>query len=67
MGCDVKVEGARETLDMVNAAGGEMVSLQPLDLTEESEVERLIAHAVDTFGDFDILYNSAALARGAPR
>ncbi len=65
VGCDVKVEGAQETLEMVTAAGGQMVSLHPLDLTEESEVERLIAHAVDVFGDFDILYNSAALARGA--
>jgi meso-butanediol dehydrogenase/(S,S)-butanediol dehydrogenase/diacetyl reductase len=65
MGCDVKVEGARETLAMVSAAGGRMVSLQPLDLTVESEVERLIAYAVETYGDFDILYNSAALARGA--
>jgi meso-butanediol dehydrogenase/(S,S)-butanediol dehydrogenase/diacetyl reductase len=65
IGCDVKVEGARETLEMVRSAGGEMTSLQPLDLTDEREVERLLAHAVDTYGDFDILYNSAALARGA--
>ena len=65
VGCDVKVGGAEETLEMVRAAGGEMTSLQPLDLTAESEVERLLAHAVETYGDFDILYNSAALARGA--
>ena len=65
VGCDVKVEGALETAEMVAAAGGEMVSLQPLDLTDEAEAERLIAHAVETYGDFDILYNSAALARGA--
>jgi meso-butanediol dehydrogenase/(S,S)-butanediol dehydrogenase/diacetyl reductase len=65
VGCDVKVGGAEETLEMVRAAGGEMTSLQPLDLTDEREVERLLGHATDSFGDFDILYNSAALARGA--
>ena len=65
VGCDVKARGAQETVEMVTAAGGEMVSLQPLDLTEEPEVERLISFAIQTYGDFDILYNSAALARGA--
>ena len=29
VGCDVAVEPAEETVEMVKAAGGEMVSLQP--------------------------------------
>ncbi len=65
VGCDLKIEGAQETLAMVEAAGGEMVSRQPLDLTEEDQVAGLMAYAVDTYGDFDILYNSAALAKGS--
>jgi meso-butanediol dehydrogenase/(S,S)-butanediol dehydrogenase/diacetyl reductase len=65
VGCDLKVEGARKTVEMVTAAGGDMVSLQPVELTDESEVQRLVEYAVDTYGDFDILYNSAAAARGA--
>jgi NAD(P)-dependent dehydrogenase (short-subunit alcohol dehydrogenase family) len=65
VGCDIKADGAAETVEMVRAAGGSMTSLQPLDLTDESEVQRLLGHAVDTYGDFDILYNSGALARGS--
>ena len=50
---------------MVRAAGGEMVSLQPVDLTDESAVEAWIAFAVEAYGDFDILYNNAAVAKAA--
>jgi NAD(P)-dependent dehydrogenase (short-subunit alcohol dehydrogenase family) len=34
IGCDVNVDSAIETLRLVNAARGDMVSLQPCDLTE---------------------------------
>lgn len=64
IGCDLKVDGAVETVQMVRAAGGQMDSLQPLDLTDESEVERLINFAVETYGEFDILYNNASGVRG---
>jgi NAD(P)-dependent dehydrogenase (short-subunit alcohol dehydrogenase family) len=65
VGCDVKDAEAKETVEMVRAAGGEMVSLQPVDLTEEEAVERWIEFAVDAYGDFDILYNNAAVAKAA--
>ncbi len=65
VGCDVKVAEAEETVEMVRAAGGEMVSFQPVDLTEEDSVVQWIADAVDAFGDFDILYNNAAVAKAA--
>jgi meso-butanediol dehydrogenase / (S,S)-butanediol dehydrogenase / diacetyl reductase len=64
IGCDLKDDGAVETVEMVSAAGGQMESLQPLDLSDETEVERLINFAVDTYGDFDILYNNASGVRG---
>ena len=38
VGCDLKVDGARETVEMVRAERGEMVSLQPLDLADGDEV-----------------------------
>jgi len=60
VGCDVKEEGALETVEMVRKAGGEMFSLQPLDLSDESEAQRWIDFAVETCGDFDILYNNAS-------
>ena len=63
VGCDLKVEGAQETLDSVLAAGGEMVSRAPVDLTDEDAVRSWIDFAVDSFGDFDILYNNASAIR----
>ena len=42
-----------------------MVSLQPVDLTEEDSVKAWIDFAVDAYGDFDILYNNAAVAKAA--
>src|SRR6188472_3714122 len=65
VGCDVKEAGALETVEMVTAAGGEMVSMQPIDLTDEAAVQAWIDFAVDAYGDFDILYNNAAVARAA--
>lgn len=65
VGCDVKAAEAEETVAMVRAAGGEMVSMQPVDLTDEDAVRAWIDFAVETYGDFDILYNNAAVARAA--
>ena len=65
VGCDVKDAEAKETVEMVRAAGGEMVSLQPIDLTDEEAVKGWIDFAVDAYGDFDILYNNAAVAKAA--
>jgi len=63
VGCDLDAALGRETVELVRAAGGEMVSLEPVDLTEEAEVERWIRFAVERQGDFDVLYNNAAVAR----
>jgi NAD(P)-dependent dehydrogenase (short-subunit alcohol dehydrogenase family) len=49
-------------VDEVCAAGGEMVSLQPVDLSVAAGAERLVAFAVEHFGGFDIVYNNAAMA-----
>jgi NAD(P)-dependent dehydrogenase (short-subunit alcohol dehydrogenase family) len=63
VGCDVKADGGRETVEMVQAAGGDMVSLQPLDLTDEAQVARWIAFGAQTYGGIDILYNNASAPR----
>jgi meso-butanediol dehydrogenase/(S,S)-butanediol dehydrogenase/diacetyl reductase len=65
VGCDLKDAEAKETVEMVSAAGGDMVSLQPIDLTDEQAVKGWIDFAVDAYGDFDILYNNAAVAKAA--
>jgi NAD(P)-dependent dehydrogenase (short-subunit alcohol dehydrogenase family) len=59
VGCDVNVNAAEETLRLVTAAGGTMECLFPLDLTDESAANRLMAHAASRFGGIDILYSNA--------
>jgi NAD(P)-dependent dehydrogenase (short-subunit alcohol dehydrogenase family) len=60
VGCDVTVEPAAATVEMVRAAGGEMVSLHPCHLENPAECARLIELAVGEFGRIDVLYNLAA-------
>ena len=59
VGCDVAVEPAEETLEMVKAAGGEMVSLQPCILSDPADCARLVDLAVSEFGRIDVLFNLA--------
>jgi NAD(P)-dependent dehydrogenase (short-subunit alcohol dehydrogenase family) len=66
VGCDVKVEGNQETVRMVREAGGEMVSLEPLDLADSTQVGRLMELVDKTYGRLDVLYNNASAARFAP-
>ena len=63
VGCDLKVDGAKATAEMVRAAGGQMVSMQPVDLGDESQVRQWIDFAIETNGAIDILYNNAGAAR----
>jgi len=72
VGCDVArphpADGNSATDDtahMVRAAGGEMTSLIPCDLTLAADAERLVRCAIDTYGRVDILYNNAAKAEFA--
>jgi meso-butanediol dehydrogenase / (S,S)-butanediol dehydrogenase / diacetyl reductase len=63
VGCDVKPEGAQETVALVTANGGEMVSLAPADLTEPATAQAVVDLAVHSYGGIDVLYNNAADAR----
>jgi NAD(P)-dependent dehydrogenase (short-subunit alcohol dehydrogenase family) len=49
-----------ETVDMVRSRGGDMVSMEPCDLTDPAQAEALVRLAVDAYGQVDILYNNAA-------
>jgi NAD(P)-dependent dehydrogenase (short-subunit alcohol dehydrogenase family) len=60
VGCDVTVEPAETTLEMVHAAGGEMVSLQPCRLSDPADCAKLVELAVSEFGRIDVLFNLAA-------
>ena len=60
VGCDVAVEPAEETVEIVRAAGGEMVSLQPCRLSDPADCARVVELAVSEFGQIDVLFNLAA-------
>jgi NAD(P)-dependent dehydrogenase (short-subunit alcohol dehydrogenase family) len=61
IGCDINAERASATEAMVQEAGGNMVSLHPLDLTSETACQRLIDFALK-HGPIDVLFNNAAMA-----
>jgi NAD(P)-dependent dehydrogenase (short-subunit alcohol dehydrogenase family) len=66
VGCDVAVELAAETVEMVEATGGTMTSLHPCYLDEPTECARLVDLAISEFGRIDVLYNLAARSHFSP-
>ena len=62
VGCDLQVDGAQATVDMVRGEGGQMLSLHPCRLTNPSDCQALVDFAVKTYGRIDVLFNNAAMA-----
>jgi NAD(P)-dependent dehydrogenase (short-subunit alcohol dehydrogenase family) len=61
VGCDVSVEAAGATVEMVRGAGGEMVSMQPCHLDDPADCQTLVELALSTFGRLDVLFNLAGM------
>jgi meso-butanediol dehydrogenase / (S,S)-butanediol dehydrogenase / diacetyl reductase len=66
VGCDVKVDEAQATVELVQAAGGTMTSMQPIDLGDSATARGWVRDAAAVHGGFDVLYNNAAAARFTP-
>jgi len=62
VGCDINVPRADAILKEVRAAGGEMVSLHPCNVSVRADVDRLMEFALRTYGGIDVLYNNASMA-----
>ena len=62
VGADIAPEGAAETLRLVTAAGGSMISVHPADLTNAEHCDRVLNAAQDEFGAIDVLFNNGAMA-----
>jgi NAD(P)-dependent dehydrogenase (short-subunit alcohol dehydrogenase family) len=62
VGCDLTVEAAESTVEMVRGAGGEIVSMQPCRLDDPADCQSLIDLALGTYGRIDVLCNFAATA-----
>lgn len=56
---------AEASIQALHAAGGQAIALQA-DITQEAEVDRMIAAAISHFGRIDILVNNAALFYRTP-
>jgi NAD(P)-dependent dehydrogenase (short-subunit alcohol dehydrogenase family) len=61
VGCDVTVESAESTVEMVCGAAGEMVSKQPCRLDDPADCEALIELALRTYGRVDVLFILAGM------
>lgn len=60
MCADIDGDGAKETSESVNRAGGRAASLR-LDVTDETAVENSLQQTLDALGGFDILFNNAGI------
>jgi NAD(P)-dependent dehydrogenase (short-subunit alcohol dehydrogenase family) len=61
VGCDLNVDAAEATVEMVRREGKAMVSLQPCQLSNSAECQALVHFAVRAYGRIDVLFNNAAL------
>ncbi|WAC48231.1 SDR family NAD(P)-dependent oxidoreductase [Asticcacaulis sp. SL142] len=62
VGCGMNALTSQETVELVRARGGQMVSLHPLDLTTMANCQALVDFAIKSFGRIDVLFNNAAMA-----
>jgi NAD(P)-dependent dehydrogenase (short-subunit alcohol dehydrogenase family) len=62
VGCDLSVDSAKATVEMVRREGGTMESLQPCRLSKAADCQALVDFAVRKFGRIDVLFNNAAMA-----
>jgi len=60
---DVNESGARETVSLIDGAGGGQVMVLVTDVTRAAEMEALMRAAIDRFGGIDILINNAGAQR----
>lgn len=66
VGCDVKADGNAETVRLVEAAGGQMTGMAPVDLGDPDQAKTWVDAAAAVHGRIDILYNNAGLGRFGP-
>ncbi|GAA0983913.1 glucose 1-dehydrogenase [Acrocarpospora macrocephala] len=66
IGCDLKVEGNRETKELVEAAGGTMLAAAPVDLGDPRSAEEFVEAAAAEWGGLDIVYNNASAQKFSP-
>lgn len=59
VGSDISAEANAATAAKVAAAGGEMATFDPCDLTDAAQCQALADFAIETYGRIDVLFNNA--------
>jgi NAD(P)-dependent dehydrogenase (short-subunit alcohol dehydrogenase family) len=57
---DIVEEGGRETLEMIQKAGGEAIFVK-VDVVQAGEVEAMVKKTVETYGRLDCAFNNAGV------
>lgn len=60
-GCDIDTDRALATVAAARAAGFEMDSAHPVDLTQPADVQRCVDLVLQRYGRIDVLVNAAAI------
>ncbi|MGI6117103.1 MAG: SDR family NAD(P)-dependent oxidoreductase [Bilifractor sp.] len=60
LACDITIETAQKTADLINEAGGTAAAMA-VNVTKEEETEAMIAKAVELYGSVDLMYNNAGI------
>jgi NAD(P)-dependent dehydrogenase (short-subunit alcohol dehydrogenase family) len=58
---DLNAEGAAETVSLINAAGGQALSIE-CDVTDSAAVNAMVQAVVDAYGRLDCAFNNAGIA-----
>lgn len=60
---DIAVEAGRETVELIEDAGGNATFVE-VDITEAESVDHMVDIAVDTYGSLDFAHNNAGVLTG---
>ena len=63
IGCDIAEQRNRETVASVEAAGGTMTGMAPVDLSDPEQARAWVEGAAAIHGRIDVVYNNASGAR----
>ncbi len=58
---DLNADGAKETVDLINKAGGQAISIA-VEVTSADQVNAMVARTVDAFGRLDCAFNNAGIS-----
>src|SRR5262245_54834692 len=59
---DLDAEAAREVAETIGAEGGTADSVG-VDVTDRSQVQAMVKHTVDLFGELNVIFNNAGMNR----